>query len=137
MPEARSYPRNPICKSAGSRAGYCTRAGQPGNLQRALWRSGGERVAELFRPEKGEVHVFFDCAIADVLPTPEDYWPSGADIISDRTDNLKAECEWNHSDGTHVEVFAIRHLPRLPRDDLYPVVKAANQVPTHSTLLFA
>ena len=93
--------------------------------------------AEFFRPEKGEVHVFFDCAIADVLPTPEDYWPSGADIISDRKHSLTAECEWNHSEGTHLEVFALRRLPRLPRDELYPVVKAANQVPTHSTLLFA
>ena len=78
--------------------------------------------------------TFFDRAIADVLPTPEDYWP-GADIISDR----------KHSPGRvrgitrRYSFGSIRATPLAPvaGDELYPVVKAANQIPTHSTLLFA
>eukprot|EP01043_Picozoa_sp_COSAG02_P004337 COSAG02_NODE_112_length_35994_cov_12.152695_7_plen_98_part_00 len=33
-----------VCRGAGGRAGYCTRAGMPGHLHRKLWRCGGERV---------------------------------------------------------------------------------------------
>jgi hypothetical protein len=56
--------------------------------------------------------VHFECAVADVLPTPEMHWPSMDGFEAVRW-GTKVECDWNHESELFLEAFALRRLPRL------------------------
>jgi hypothetical protein len=83
--------------------------------------------------ERGQADVMFECAVADILPTPEERWPPMADIIghvryAESPDPCTCRFEWNHWGGGELEVFALRRLPRHPDGIVVRRVQAMPQV---------
>jgi hypothetical protein len=81
------------------------------------------------RLAEGKVDVLFECAVADALPAPEDFWPSMRAWFDDRERPvfIRALCAWNHS-CYELEVFALRRMPPRPFSQ-YPVVAKVRAVP--------
>mmetsp|Transcript_16873 Transcript_16873/g.54778 ORF Transcript_16873/g.54778 Transcript_16873/m.54778 type:complete len:281 (+) Transcript_16873:103-945(+) len=90
-----------------------------------------------YRAEEGNappkhIDVKFHCAIADVLPLPEDVRPTMQEYAANTmrygcSFGWTAEMEWNHSENEY-EASAVRRLPRL-RDEQYPVITKIRSVP--------
>ena len=123
------------CNALGSRADVVKKATDWADENRGSDCGDFENNSYLCKEEHGHytsVDVMFDCAVADVLPLPEERWPSLQSYLENElkfVHSVDAKMEWNHS-RHEFECFALRRLPRLP-DEVYPVVKRVSSMPNN------
>ena len=103
-------------------------------IRRNLAGCGGTE-ATLCLEHRRVVDILFDCAACDILPSPEEVWPSMQDVV-DRFRSefccvpfpaVSVDINWNHC-RTSLSLHALRRLPALSNDKEFSI-KRVNATP--------